>query len=545
MVNNGSHMFKSIRALLIVVVLLVLAACSGATAQLPAPEMQPGDQSNATGAASSAPGGSDAATNALRIGVPFLSQPLDPASGGGFNAVQFGVGETLIRLDETFAPVPWLAESITPASEREWTITLRADLRFGDGTPITAEAVKASLDRSVAEDATAGGLLGDATIDVIDERTLRMTTAEATPQLPGMLTDPSLTIVHVAAAQQQGAAFAQKPIMSGPFSVETFVQDQELVLVRNANYWGAPAAADRIEISVLPDANARMLALQSGQLDIAIDIRPESVAVAENDANLRVVRAEPVATTFMYLNHTKPAWQDRRVRQALAHAVPPRDALLRTVLRGEGVAGVGPIPPAVLPCDGLQPPAFDPDRARALLAEAGYRDTNGDGYVEKNGQELTMQVITYLQRPILTPMAEIVQSNLRDVGIRMMLQNTEQINEALANQDWDGAMYFNNMAATGDAYGSLATFYATGGASNRGGYVNETITDQIAQLRPVADRDERRERACAISQALLDDVAIIPLVYPNYSYGVSTSVSGFDSAHPYFLYFINGAMSGS
>lgn len=530
--------------LLVTLMALMMAACGAAPPAVPTPI------ASDASAAPTAPVAplitptqlSDAGAT-LRISVPFLSQPLDPASGGGFNAIQFGVGETLMKLDPTFAPIPWLADALTARDARTWEIRLREGALFHDQTPVDANAVKASLERAIETIPTAKTLLDVESIAVVDERTLTITTVEPSPRMPGLLTEPSLTIVNVNAIAALGAeAFTRQPVMTGPFIVERFEQDQELALVRHTAHWQGTPASSRIVINVQPDATARFLALQSGQVDIAIDIRPESVAVAEGDANLRVVPAQPVATMFMYLNQRKAPWQDAKVRRALAHAVPPREALVTTVLRGQGLPAIGPIPSTVLPCPDLSPAAHDPEQARALLAEAGFVDSDGDGLVENSGAPLKLIVLSYPQRPALTPMAEIIQAQLKDIGIQMEIQVVEQINDALANQEWDAAMYFNNMAATGDPYGSLAQFYTAEGSSNRGGYANAAVEQQIEALRPVEDRAERLARSCAISQSLLDDVAIIPLVYPNYTYAAARTVQGFDQAHPYFLYFVNGAL---
>lgn len=505
---------------------LLLTSCGGQSTGLP-------NTSNPTAAPTT--------REPLRVVTPFLSQPLDPARGGGFNAIQFGVGETLMRLDETFTPVPWLAVELTAVDPQTWQIRLREGATFHDGAPVDADSVKASLERAVAKSPGAAALLKLDQVTVVDPLTLRIKTAEPNPRLPGLLTEPSTVIVNAAAATAQGDdAFAQKPIMTGVFKVEQFTQDREAVLVRHEKYWGTPARSERVVISVQSDANARLLALQSGQADIAIDIRPEGVQVIERDADLKVVRAAPVATMFMYLNHRKPFLQDVRVRQALAYGAPPREQLVQTVLRGEGIPAVGPFPPYILECSDLKGYTQDLDRSRTLLAEAGFRDSDGDGIVERNGEPLRLTVLSYPQRPALTPMAEIIQASFREIGVAMEIRTVEQINDALANMDWDGGMYFNNMAATGDPFGSLVQFYTAEGASNRGGYRNTEIEAAIQALRTVEDRTERRARSCAISQQLLDDVAIIPLVYPNYSYGVSRKVVGFDTAHPYFLYFLNG-----
>jgi peptide/nickel transport system substrate-binding protein len=147
-------------ALLATVTLLFIACSSPPVGQGPIALV-----SQPTNGASSAP---SAATAPLRIVTPFLSQPLDPAKGGGFNAIQFGVGETLMRLDESFTPIPWLASEITAVDELNWRVVLRAGASFHDGAPVDANAVKAALERAVAEIPTAATLLDLAAITVVD-----------------------------------------------------------------------------------------------------------------------------------------------------------------------------------------------------------------------------------------------------------------------------------------------------------------------------------------------------------------------------------------
>ncbi|KAB8144349.1 ABC transporter substrate-binding protein [Chloroflexia bacterium SDU3-3] len=510
----------------------VLSACGGTPASPSMPSAASGQ------AASAAP-----SNRPLRIGTPFLSAPLDPLSGGGFHAIQFGVGETLTRLDDQFAAVPWLAEAIAQRDETTWAITLRQGALFQDGAPVTAEAVKRSLERAVEGVAGAKALLGAAQIVASDERTVQITTSRASPLLPNILTDPAFIIVNADAAQQQGDAFALKPVMTGVYQVAEFAVDQRLVLQANPRYWGGVAKTSRVEVTVLAEASARILGLQSGELDIAVDLRPESVDVASASPELKVVHAQPISTIFMYLNEQRPALADLRVRQAIAHAIPQRDVLVSAVLRGQGLPAAGQIPPSILACQNAQAPAYDLEKAKQLLAEAGYADSDGDGVVETGGAPLKLLVVSYPQRPALTPMAEIIQASLKQAGIAMEIQSTEQINSTLSAGGWDGAMYFNNMAATGDAYGSLDAFFRTGGAANRGGYSSVSIDQQLDALQPVSDRAARTAQACAIQQQLLDEAATIPLAYPNYSYGVSRQVGGFDTAHPFFLYFLNGGFS--
>jgi peptide/nickel transport system substrate-binding protein len=470
----------------------------------------------------------------LRVGTPFLSQP-DPARGG-FNAVQFGLAETLMRLDTDLQPQPWLATAVQPQSPTMWEVRLREGVTFHDGMPMDAPAVKASLERAVEMSPSARTLLGLKTIRVDGPLTLSIVTEAPTPNFPGLLTEPSTAIVNAASAAAQGEAFTDRPVTTAMFRVERYELDRELVAVRYDGYWGQPPRTERLVVSVLTDASARFLGLQSGQLDVAVDIQPESVGQIQSDDELRTVAAAPIATIFTYLNQAQAPLNDLRVRQALAHALPPRETVVQAVLRGQGEPAAGIFPPTVLDCAADEPYRHDPEAARRLLASAGYRDSDRDGVVERDGQPLRLVLLSYPQRPALTPTAEILQSALAEVGVTVEIRVVEQIDQALERDTWQASMYFNNLAATGDPYGSLSRFFGTGGDANAGRYSNPTVDRDIEQLRTLTQRDQRRDLACQIERELARDVAVLPLAYPEYAYGVGPDVTGFDAAHPYFLY---------
>jgi peptide/nickel transport system substrate-binding protein len=499
----------------LVLLALVLTACQGSAAQTADP----------------AKGGA-----VLRVGTPFLGQP-DPVRGG-FNAVQFGLAETLMRLDTDLQPQPWLATAVQPRSATTWEVSLREGVTFHDGAPMDAAAVKASLERAVELSPSAKALLGLEAITVEDPLTLSIATETPTPNFPGLLTEPSTAIVNAASAAALGEAFTERPVTTAMFRVERYELDRELAAVRYDGYWDQPARTQRLVVSALTDASARFLGLQSGQLDVAVDIQPESVGQIQRDEELRAVAAAPVATIFTYLNQVQAPLNDLRVRQALAHALPPREAVVQAVLRGQGEPAEGIFPPAVLGCAASLPYRHDPEAARRLLVSAGYRDEDADGVVERDGRPLRLVLLSYPQRPALTPTAEILQSALAEVGVKVEIRVVEQIDQALERDSWQASMYFNNLASTGDPYGSLSRFFRTGGDANAGQYSNPTVDRDIDELRTLTEREQRRDLACQVERELARDVAVLPLAYPNYAYGVGPDVTGFDTAHPYFLYFM-------
>jgi peptide/nickel transport system substrate-binding protein len=464
-------------------------------------------------------------------------RPPDPVVGA-IHSITTGVAETLFKLGKDLKLEPWLATGAQQLDEKTWEITLRQGVKFHSGAVMDAPAVKASLERAIAKSPSAKVVLDIARIEVIDPSTLMIATNKPSPILPALLAELTAGIVDAVAAQAMGDAFTEKAILTGPFKVERFQLDKEFVVVRHKEYWGPQSLVDRVIFIYIPDNNSRVLALQSGDIDLAWYISPEGVATVTSDPKLTVRTAVPVALSFMYLNHRRGPWKDLRVREAIASAID-RQALVNGVVQGQGTAAVGPFTPIMMNCQELRGHPFDPANARQLLTQAGYQDKDGDGYVEKDGQTLTMTLLTYRQRAELVPMAEVVQANLKAIGVKVNVQMAENINAALQQADWDGGLYNNNMVATGDPYWTLSQFFTTGGSANRGGFSSPRVDELTRQVSQATDRRTREQLACGASQAIVDEVALVPLLYSNWIYGVSRKVVGFDDPHPFWAYFMD------
>jgi peptide/nickel transport system substrate-binding protein len=483
----------------------------------------------------------DADRQTLRIGAAFLNQHPDPVVNGGLSAVSAGLAETLFKLNDRLLPDPWLARDARPLDARNWQITLRPGVRFQNGAPMNASAVKASLERDLARWAPAKTLLDIARIAVQGDDTLTLTTNQPSPMMPALLTDTSTAIVDAAAAERMGDAFSDQPVLTGPFSVERFDFNRELVAVRNTNYWGPPAKLDRVVLTAISDDASRVRALERGEEDIIEYLAPASVAAIRRSPDLRVVSVPSVALEFMYFNQQREPWRDARVRLAITAAID-RDALTRAVMGGEGAAALSLFPPELLSCPRRAGPAYDPASARRLLADAGYRDRDGDGLVKKDGRALSMTLLTYRQRPELPAIAASLAASLKAVGVRVEVRTVEQIRTGIEQGDWDGALWYNTMGMTGEPYQPLSLFYATAGRENRGGYSNPRVDALVRQMGATGDRAARQALGCRASELIADDAAVVPLIFPKFSYGVSRAVEGFQ-AHPIWIYLVDAALA--
>ena len=220
-----------------------------------------------------------------------------------------------------------------------------------------------------------------------------------------------------------------------------------------------------------------------------------------------------------------------------------RETLAKAVLRGQGSPAEGPIPPALLRCTQLQALPFQVQQARQLLGQAGYQDRDAEGYLAKHGQTLGMTLVTYRQRPELPVIAEAVQASLKTIGIKVTIRLVESIEPALRGGDWDAATYFNNMVSTGDPYWALSQFFATGGSVNHGGYSNPRADTLIRELGITDGRASRDRLACTASEDIVQDAALVPLLYPFYNYGVAQTVAGFDDPHPFQMYLLDSNLA--
>jgi peptide/nickel transport system substrate-binding protein len=240
----------------------------------------------------------------------------------------------------------------------------------------------------------------------------------------------------------------------------------------------------------------------------------------------------------MYLNHRREPWKDARVRQALALAIN-REALVNGVMQSQGTPAIGLFPPAMLSCNQLPAHSFDPAKAKQLLVQAGYQDKDGDGYVEKDGQTLTMTLLTYRQRPELPLMAEAIQASLKTVGVKVSVRLAEQIDAALRQGDWDGGLYFFTTSFTGEPYRALSQIFNTSGSANFGGYSSPRVDQLTRQVGLEGNRQAREQLTCAASEAIIDELAVVPLLHPNYNYGVSRKVVGFEEPHRFWFYLMD------
>jgi len=283
----------------------------------------------------------------------------------------------LDRDPKTFKPRPMLAESWRIVNDTTWEFKLRKGVKFHNGEPFTAHAVKATIDyaldpanKSHFAAAAYWGLVKE--VQVVDDFAVRFLTKQPWPNLIDSASLTNSLIMPAKALRELGPAkLAEKPIGTGPFRFVEWKRDERLVLERNPDYWQGPADVSRVTFRFIPEFSARMAALLSGEIDIMKDVPPHAVEAVERSGRARLRSTVSSRINYLALVNLKPGpMQDVRVRRAMNHAVDV-DELIKQVLKGRATRMCGPMAPANVDYAPVECYKHDQARALALLKEVG------------------------------------------------------------------------------------------------------------------------------------------------------------------------------
>lgn len=374
-----------------------------------------------------APGTPPAAEPAtLVMGRGADSDNLDPArtTSGESAKVIDNLFDTLVEFKPgTTEILPGLAEDWDVSPDGlVWTFHLRRGVEFHDGTPVDAEAVKFNFERQIdpnhpyhTDDMEYFEYLSYdwvlEKVEAVDAHTVRFTLTE--PHAP-FLTNLAVfasAIASPTAIMAKGEAFGREPVGSGPFKFVSWVKDSEIVLEANKDHpWAAPRV-DRLVFKVIPDNAVRLAELEAGSIHIMDGVDPNDLGRVQANANLVLYELPGLNINYMAFPVLHGPWQKQEVRQAANYAIN-RDELVKHLYKGAAVAAKGPLPPSILDHPQLTGYEYNPEKARQLLAQAGY----AGGF--------TTALFAYPNPRAYNPvggarLAEAIQPYLEAVGIKV------------------------------------------------------------------------------------------------------------------------------
>ncbi|MDP8930916.1 MAG: ABC transporter substrate-binding protein [Actinomycetota bacterium] len=447
------------------------------------------------------------------------------------------VCQTLVNLTPDFQVGEGLASDWQFVGDNTFRFTLRDGPTFSDGSKVTAEAVKFSLDYTVQKPQTSGfAFLGPESTKVVDERTVEVRPTKPNLRLVEQLTHPTYSVM---APGSDPFSDLNTLTCTGPFKVTEYVPNERLVVERNENYWGEPAKLDKITFRFIPDDTTRTLALQNGEVDLITDVPRGVLSSLEGLRGIKIAEA-PVGQVFLgYVARRDQAGNakllsDPLLRRAIAHAID-QEEYVKGVLAGNAVVVETVAPPAVLGefADQVKGIPHDPREAARLLDQAGWR-LGPDGVRVKDGRPLELSMI--FDRVDLTTL-EFVQAQLQEVGIKGNIERLDAgaYRQRLETGNYDLDFSGPNQNDANPAFLLSLRWYSKSTVENAriiSPGPNTRFDALIDQTQATTDPQELKRLAAEAMHELVDvEVGGIPLAGIYRVYAMKDSVQGFEP-HP-------------
>ena len=453
----------------------------------------------------------------------------------GWTTIRYGIGETLFRFKDNMELEPWLAKDYQQIDDNTIKINLKDNVTFSNGKKVTGEAVKACLEDLVKKHDRAPKDLKIESITA-EGQSVTIKSKEKVPVILNFLSDPYGCIIDMEAGEKDRIV-----VGTGPY-VAVSVTDKEVVLKKNDKYWGdVKPKMDKIIVKGIADGDTLTMAMQKGEIDAAQGLPYASQELFNDTAKFKKSQASTSRVFEIDFNFKTPELQDVRVRKAISMAID-KEGFTKVLLKGNGSPAVGPYPDS-MPFGGkaVTASAYDLEGAKALLKEAGYTDTDGDGYVDKNGKNLELRYLTYTSRQELPLLAESAQASLKKIGVKLNVNASDNYKALRKNGEYD--MFANAFvtAPTGDPEYYLSTHLLTGGAYNYAFYSNPAMDALGQELHNTFGADARAKLAIRMEQLALDDCAYIYASHLKMTLVMKKGIKGF-SAHPSDYYEITSEL---
>jgi peptide/nickel transport system substrate-binding protein len=434
--------------------------------------------------------------------------------------------DSLVHRDEHFNLRPWLAQSWDIPDPLTYVFHLRKGVVFHDGNPLTAQDVKWTFDSIMSgkiRTAKASTYRLVDRIDAPDESTVVFHLKEPFATLLWNVSDGAIGIVPYGSGEE----FNRNPVGTGPFRLVSQAQDKEVVIERNDHYWGDHAHVPRVQFLVVPDTTTRALELRKGSADLAINaLTADMIAAIEGDQHLKVETTPGTIYTYLALNLRDPILRDVRVRQALAYAIDRRP-IIHYLWRDLAIPAASVLPTQHWAYDAdVQKYDYDPQHARQLLDEAGYRERNGVRF------HLTMKTSTEESTRLL---AAILQQQLANVGIALDIRTFEFATFYADVQKGAFQMYSLRWIGGNEDPDIFEHVFHSASVppkrANRSYYSNPRVDALIDEGRRELDQARRKQIYAQIQQILAEELPYINLWYLDNVLVHSQRVSNVQASH--------------
>lgn len=428
----------------------------------------------------------------------------------------------LVFLTDDGEVQPMLAES-WEETELKIVFKLRKDVKFHNGDPMTADDVVYSLTRvrDLNQVTWAAGFISD--INKIDDYTVEVNFLEPYSGKLSQFTRPGANVVPQSVVEANPEAFATNPVGTGPYKFVEWTSGDHLLMERNDDYWGEKGKSKFINIRIIGETAQRLIALENGEIDIAYDVAANDISKIEGNSNLQMITGPSARCVFISTNTqlTDSPISDKKVLQAMQYAID-KETIVQAVSYGKGLVAHTMVPPSVFGASDKIKTEYNLERAKELMAEAGY----ADGF--------TVQLHTYSDQ-LYTEVAQVLQSQLAEIGITLDLYITDQATMIEMTSNNDHQLILKFWLTIADAHNTLYPYYhstSSAAAGNSAFFKNEEYDRYVTEGKTASDPAARMAAYDKCYEIAAEELPYIPIFYANLLIGTSAKVEGF-SVNPY------------
>ncbi|WP_100374286.1 glutathione ABC transporter substrate-binding protein [Bacillus sp. FJAT-45037] len=468
----------------------------------------------------------------LIVAVLSDASSLDPHTSSDVPSgnVQSNIYQTLVKYDTDMELEPLLAEEWVAVEEDVWEFKLREGVTFHDGSEFNAEVVKANIERILSETtASPRAILFEIVeeITVVDDYTVRFKTEQPFAPLPAHLAHYASSMISkdvidgdneaIEAGEQPGTYVNENPMGTGFFSFESWDPGNQLVLNNNEDYWGELARVDTVTFKVVPEDLTRIAELETGTAHIIDPVQPSDLSRIEHNDGAEAYIRNAASITYLGFNMNKEPFDNKLVRQAIAKTLD-KEAMLNGILDGTGEAAIGPVNNTNFGfSEDVEALERDPERAKELLAEAGYPDGFSSTIWTNDNRERI-------------DIAELTQASLAEIGVDVEIQVVEWGAYLDATNAGEHDMFILGLSlGTGDAdYPMHMLFHSDSiGSGNRVFMDDEAFNEKLYEARIEQDEDTRLQMYVEATNYLNEESPMAFLYHPSHIMGVGEGVEGF------------------
>jgi ABC-type transport system substrate-binding protein len=454
---------------------------------------------------------------------------LDPANAESnpSEAVNRMMYENLVRFDEKLKLVPGLATKWEQSKDGlTWTFFLRKGIKFHDGTPLNAEAVKVFIERMIGPEKPSRALLYAPFVqsaEAVDDYTVKIHMKAPFAFFLNNVAHSASGIISPTALKTYGKDISRRAVGTGPFKFVEWVHGDHLTMVRNDEYWGGKPYLDQIIVKTVKEDSARVMMLQSGDAQLIVRIPSEDIPRLGKDSNIKLDSTETLRALFLGINCAKKPYSDVRVRQALSCAID-KEAIVKNIYQGRALVAEGIIAPLTTGYVALKGNPYNPEKAKKLLAEAGYPN----GFKAK----LWSPQGRY---PKDFEMTQAIQEQLKKAGVDCTLDTMEWAAYLAATrkppeQAEDEIFLLGWAPSTAEARYTLAALFTTEqwvpNGNNRFFFSSKEYDEAIGKLGRATTKAERDKYLKFTQEMIVREVPVIPILVTKETIGYSKKLHG-------------------